>query len=40
VKPYDPARADPFLFHPGDRVRFRRIDDDEYRRTTTWESAR
>ena len=26
VKPYDPARAKPFLFHPGDRVRFRRID--------------
>jgi len=40
VKPYDPARADPFLFHPGDGVRFRRIDEDEYRRTTAWESAR
>ena len=26
VKPYDPARAEPFLFHPGDRVRFHRID--------------
>jgi inhibitor of KinA len=25
VKPYDPAREGPFLFHPGDRVRFHRI---------------
>jgi inhibitor of KinA len=40
VKPYDPVRADPFLFHPGDHVRFRRIDEDEYRRTTAWGSAR
>jgi KipI family sensor histidine kinase inhibitor len=26
VKPYDPARAAPFLFRPGDRVRFHAID--------------
>lgn len=26
VKPYDPSRAAPFLFQPGDRVRFRPID--------------
>jgi inhibitor of KinA len=25
VKPYDPSRADPVLFHPGDSVRFVRI---------------
>jgi KipI family sensor histidine kinase inhibitor len=36
VKPYDPARAAPFLFHPGDRVRFRRITEDEYRRASAW----
>jgi KipI family sensor histidine kinase inhibitor len=26
VKAYDPLRADPFLFHPGDRVRFAATD--------------
>jgi inhibitor of KinA len=31
VKPYDPHRAEPFLFRPGDRVRFHRIGEDEYR---------
>ncbi|HEY7057825.1 MAG TPA: carboxyltransferase domain-containing protein, partial [Vicinamibacterales bacterium] len=36
VKPYDPAREAPFLFHPGDRVRFRRISEDEYRRVSAW----
>jgi KipI family sensor histidine kinase inhibitor len=36
VKPYDPAREAPFLFHPGDRVRFRRITEDEYRRASAW----
>jgi allophanate hydrolase subunit 1 len=36
VKPYDPARKAPFLFHPGDRVRFRRITEDEYRRASAW----
>jgi KipI family sensor histidine kinase inhibitor len=30
VKPYDPDRAEPFLFRPGDRVRFHRIGEDEY----------
>jgi inhibitor of KinA len=25
LKPYEPARADPFLFKPADRVRFRRM---------------
>ncbi len=39
IKPYDPARAEPFLFRPGCRVRFRRIDGDEYRRTTEWSDA-
>jgi inhibitor of KinA len=36
IRPYDPARSSPFLFHPGDQVRFRRITEDEYRATTTW----
>ena len=36
IRPYDPDRAEPFLFRPGDRVRFRRIDPDEYRATTQW----
>lgn len=34
VKPYDPSRADPFLFRPGDRVRFRPITADEFERTS------
>ena len=29
LKPYDPARTEPFLFRPGDRVRFRPLDDRE-----------
>jgi KipI family sensor histidine kinase inhibitor len=32
LKPYDPARPDPFLFHAGDTVRFRPIDRSEYER--------
>jgi inhibitor of KinA len=36
IRPYDPDRGEPFLFRPGDRVRFRRIDQDEYRATTQW----
>jgi inhibitor of KinA len=32
VKPYDPSRVDPFLFRPGDRVRFRPITADEFER--------
>ena len=30
VKPYDPARSEPFLFKAGDRVRFRPIEPDEF----------
>jgi inhibitor of KinA len=26
VRPYDPARAEPFLFRPGDQVRFHAVD--------------
>lgn len=36
AKPYDADRADPFLFHPGDTVRFHRISESEYRATTQW----
>ncbi len=36
IRPYDPDRAEPFLFHPGDRVRFRRIGENEYRATSQW----
>ena len=36
VKPYDPDRAQPFLFHPGDRVRFARITESAYRSATQW----
>jgi inhibitor of KinA len=32
VKPYDPNRAHPFLFRPGDHVRFQPITPDEFRR--------
>jgi inhibitor of KinA len=39
IKPYDPDRIEPFLFHPGDRVRFRRISEGEYRATTQWGDA-
>ena len=39
VKPYDPERAEPFLFHPGDRVRFSRISEAEYRTATQWGDA-
>jgi KipI family sensor histidine kinase inhibitor len=39
VKPYDPARAEPFLFHPGDRVRFTRIDEAAYRAASQWGDA-
>jgi inhibitor of KinA len=30
VAPYDPSRAEPFLFHPGDQVTFRSIDRAEF----------
>jgi KipI family sensor histidine kinase inhibitor len=33
VKPYDPSRSKPFLFKPGDSVRFHPIDRAEYDRT-------
>lgn len=33
VKPYDDSRAEPFLFRPGDRVRFHAIDRIEFERT-------
>lgn len=33
VKPYDPSRSQPFLFKPGDSVRFHPIDRDEYDRS-------
>ncbi|HEX6463372.1 MAG TPA: 5-oxoprolinase subunit PxpB [Vicinamibacterales bacterium] len=36
VRPYDPARAEPFLFRAGDRVRFHRISEDEYRAASQW----
>jgi inhibitor of KinA len=36
IRPYDPDRDEPFLFRPGDRVRFRRIGEDEYRATSQW----
>ena len=39
VRPYDPQRAAPFLLHPGDRVRFRRISVEEYRAATEWGDA-
>jgi len=32
LKPYDPARAEPFLFHPGDQVRFHPVARDEFER--------
>ncbi len=39
VRPYDPAREHPFLFHPGSRVRFQRISETEYRASTGWGDA-
>jgi inhibitor of KinA len=36
IKPYDADRREPFLFHPGDRVRFHRISESAYRETTQW----
>jgi inhibitor of KinA len=39
IKPYDPGRAQPFLFEPGDRVRFRRISEAEYRASSEWRDA-
>jgi inhibitor of KinA len=39
VRPYDPDRAEPFLFRPGDIVRFIRITEAEYRAATQWGDA-
>ncbi len=39
TRPYAPDRLEPFLFRPGDRVRFRRITTTEYRATTEWGDA-
>jgi KipI family sensor histidine kinase inhibitor len=39
LRPYDPARRDPFLMRAGDSVRFRPIELEEYRAVTEWEDA-
>ncbi len=39
IRPYDPSRRAPFLFHAGDRVRFMRITAEDYRATTQWGDA-
>lgn len=39
VRPYDPDRTEPFLFHPGDRIQFRRISEGEYRAASQWGGA-
>jgi len=39
IRPYDPDRAEPFLFHPGDTVRFTRISESAYRASTQWGDA-
>jgi inhibitor of KinA len=36
IRPYDPGRAAPFLFHPGDRIRFHRISSAEYAASSQW----
>ena len=36
VKPYDADRPEPFLFHPGDTVRFQRISESNYRAASQW----
>lgn len=36
IKPYDPDRDQPFLFHAGDRVRFHRISEADYRASSQW----
>lgn len=36
VRPYDPDRSQPFMFHPGDRVRFQRITADAYKAASQW----
>jgi len=39
IRPYDGSRREPFLFRPGDRVRFHRISEAEYRATSEWGDA-
>jgi inhibitor of KinA len=36
VRPFDESRAEPVLFRPGDRVRFRSITVEEYEGAATW----
>ena len=36
IRPYDPDRPEPFLVHPGDRVRFQRISESAYRSASQW----
>lgn len=36
LKPYDAARAKPFAFKPGDRVRFHPIDRETFQRESPW----
>ena len=36
IRPFDPARPEPVLFRPGDRVRFVPITRQEYDRTAEW----
>lgn len=39
IRPYAADRFEPFLFRPGDRVRFKRITESEYRAMTEWGDA-
>ncbi|PYR89276.1 MAG: allophanate hydrolase [Acidobacteria bacterium] len=39
LRPYAPDRSEPFMFRAGDRVRFRRINESEYRATSEWGDA-
>lgn len=39
IRPYDPDRAEPFLFRPGDTVRFTRISEADYRAASQWGDA-
>src|SRR3954447_1953258 len=39
LRPYAPDRSEPFLFQPGDRVRFTRMSASEYRGRTEWGDA-
>lgn len=40
IRPYDPGRREPFLFHPGDTVRFTRITESAYRAASEWDDQR